>query len=76
MNDEHCILYADTNGRVLYTVTCIINNRVSRLISLCTDWSEVVNSVNDIRAGMIMIYGTENISFFLLKGNRIIARLV
>lgn len=76
MNDKHCILYADTNGKVLYTVTCIINNKVSRLISLCTDWSEVVNSVNDIRAGMIMIYGTENISFFLLKGNRIIARLV
>ena len=76
MNNEHCILYADTNGRVLYTVTCIINNKVSRLISLCTDWSEIVNSVNDIRAGLIMIYGTENISFFLLKGNRIIARLV
>lgn len=69
-------MYADTNGKVLYTVTCIIDNKVSRLISLCTDWSEVVNSVNDIRAGMIMIYGTENISFFLLKGNRIIARLV
>lgn len=76
MNNGHCILYADTNGRVLYTVTCIINNKVSRLISLCTDWSEIVNSVNDIRAGLIMIYGTENISFFLLKGNRIIARLV
>mgnify|MGYP004537231123 CR=1 FL=1 len=76
MNNGHCILYADTNGRVLYTVTCIIDNKVARLISLCTDWSEVVNSVNDIRAGMIMIYGTENISFFLLKGNRIIARLV
>lgn len=76
MNDEHCILYADTNGKVLYTVTCIINDKESRLISLCTDWSEIVNSVNDIRAGMIMIYGTENISFFLLKGNRIIARLV
>lgn len=76
MNDEHCILYADTNGRVLYTVTCIINNKVSRLISLCTDWSEIVNSVNDIRAGLIMIYGTENISFFLLNGNKVIARLV
>lgn len=76
MNDEHCILYADTNGRVLYTVTCIIDNKVSRLISLCTDWSEVVNSVNDIRAGMIKFYGTENISFFLLNGNKIIARLV
>ena len=76
MNDEHCILYADTNGKVLYTVTCIIDNKVSRLISLCADWSEVVNSVNDIRAGMISFYGTENISFFLLKGNRIIARLV
>lgn len=76
MNDEHCILYADTNGRVLYTVTCIIDNKVSRLISLCTDWSEIVNSVNDIRAGMISFYDTENISFFLLKGNRIIARLV
>mgnify|MGYP007065865485 FL=1 len=76
MNDEHCILYADTNGKVLYTVTCIIDNKVSRLISLCTDWSEIVNSVNDIRAGLIMIYGTENISFFLLKCNKIIARLV
>lgn len=76
MNNGHCILYADTNGRVLYTVTCIINNKVSRLISLCTDWSEIVNSVNSIRAGMISFYGTENISFFLLKGNRIIARLV
>lgn len=76
MNNEHCILYADTNGKVLYTVTCIINNKVSRLISLCTDWSEIVNSVNDIRAGMISFYDTENISFFLLKGNRIIARLV
>ena len=32
MNNGHCILYADTNGRVLYTVTCIINNKVSRLI--------------------------------------------
>lgn len=76
MNNGHCILYADTNGKALYTVTCIINNKVSRLISLCTDWSEIVNSVNDIRAGMISFYGTENISFFLLKGNRIIARLV
>ena len=76
MNDEHCILYADTNGRVLYTVTCIINNKVSRLISLCTDWSEIVNSVNDIRAGLIMIYGTKNISFFLLNGNKVITRLV
>lgn len=76
MNDEHCILYADTNGKVLYTVTCIMDNKVSRLISLCTDWSEVVNSVNDIRAGLIMIYGTENISFFLLKGDRMVARLV
>lgn len=76
MNDEHCILYADTNGKVLYTVTCIIDNKVSRLISLCTDWSEVVNSVNDIRAGLIMIYDTENISFFLLNNNKIIARLV
>lgn len=76
MNDEHCILYADTNGRVLYTVTCIINNKVSRLISLCTDWSEIVNSVNDIRAGLVMIYGTENISFFLLNGNKVITRLV
>lgn len=76
MNDEHCILYADTNGRVLYTVTCIIDNKVARLISLCTDWSEVVNSVNDIRAGMIKFYGTENISFFLLNDNKIIARLV
>lgn len=76
MNNEHCILYADTNRRILYTVTCIINNKVSRLISLCTDWSEIVNSVNDIRAGMISFYGTKNISFFLLKGNRIIARLV
>lgn len=76
MNDEHCILYADTNGRVLYTVTCIIDNKVARLISLCIDWSEVVNSVNDIRAGMISFYDTENISFFLLKGNRIILKLV
>lgn len=76
MNDEHCILYADTNGRVLYTVTCIINNKVSRLISLCTDWSEIVNSVNDIRAGLVMLYGTENISFFLLNGNKVITRLV
>lgn len=76
MNNEHCILYADTNGKVLYTVTCMIDNKVSRLISLCTDWSEIVNSVNDIRAGMISFYDTENISFFLLKGNRIIARLV
>ena len=76
MNNEHCILYADTNGKVLYTVTCIINNKVSRLISLCTDWSEVVNSVNDIRAGMIMIYGTENVSFFIFDGNKMIARLV
>lgn len=76
MNDEHCILYADTNGRVLYTVTCMIDNKVARLISLCTDWSEVVNSVNDIRAEMISFYGTENISFFLFNGNRIIARLV
>lgn len=76
MNDEHCILYADTNGRVLYTVTCIIDNKVARLISLCTDWSEIVNSVNDIRAEMISFYGTENISFFLSNGNRIIARLV
>lgn len=76
MNDEHCILYADTNERVLYTVTCIIDNKVSRLISLCTDWSEIVNSVNDIRAGMISFYDTENISFFLLKGNRIILKLV
>lgn len=76
MNDEHCILYADTNGKVLYTVTCIIDNKVSRLISLCTDWSEVVNSVNDIRAGLVMIYGTENISFFLLNGNKVITRLV
>lgn len=76
MNNGHCILYADTNGRVLYTVTCIINNKVSRLISLCTDWSEIVNSVNSIRAGMISFYGTENISFFLLKCNKIIARLV
>ena len=54
----------------------MIDNKVSRLISLCTDWSEIVNSVNDIRAGMISFYDTENISFFLLKGNRIIARLV
>lgn len=76
MNNEHCILYADTNGKVLYTVTCIINNKVSRLISLCTDWSEIVNSVNDIRAGMISFYGTENISFFLFNGDRMIARLV
>lgn len=76
MNNGHCILYADTNGKVLYTVTCIIDNKVSRLISLCTDWSEIVNSVNDIRAGMISFYGTENISFFLLKCNKIIARLV
>lgn len=76
MNNEHCILYADTNGKVLYTVTCIIDNKVARLISLCTDWSEIVNSVNDIRAGMINFYGTENISFFLLKCNKIIARLV
>ena len=76
MNNEHCILYADTNGRVLYTVTCMIDNKVSRLISLCTDWSEIVNSVNDIRAGMISFYDTENISFFLLKCNKIIARLV
>lgn len=76
MNDEHCILYADTNGRVLYTVTCMIDNKVARLISLCTDWSEVVNSVNDIRAGMISFYGTENISFFLFNGDRMIARLV
>lgn len=76
MNDEHCILYADTNGKVLYTVTCIINNKVSRLISLCTDWSEIVNSVNDIRAGMISFYDTENISFFLFNGDRMIARLV
>lgn len=76
MNDEHCILYADTNGKVLYTVTCIINNKVSRLISLCTDWSEIVNSVNDIRAGMINFYGTEDIDFFLFNGDRMIARLV
>lgn len=76
MNNEHCILYADTNGRVLYTVTCIIDNKVSRLISLCTDWSEIVNSVNDIRAGLVMFYGTENISFFLLNGNKVITRLV
>ena len=76
MNDEHCILYADTNGKVLYTVTCMIDNKVSRLISLCTDWSEIVNSVNDIRAGLVMIYGTKNISFFLLNGNKVIARLV
>lgn len=76
MNNEHCILYADTNGKVLYTVTCIIDNKVSRLISLCTDWSEIVNSVNDIRAGLVMIYGTENISFFLLNGNKVITRLV
>lgn len=76
MNNEHCILYADTNGRVLYTVTCMIDNKVSRLISLCTDWSEIVNSVNDIRAGLVMIYGTENISFFLLNGNKVITRLV
>lgn len=76
MNDEHCILYVDTNGKVLYTVTCIINNKVSRLISLCTDWSEIVNSVNDIRAGMISFYDTENISFFLFNGDRMIARLV
>lgn len=69
-------MYADTNGRVLYTVTCIINNKVSRLISLCTDWSEIVNSVNDIRAGLVMLYGTEDIDFFLLKGNRIILKLV
>lgn len=76
MNDEHCILYADTNGRGLYTVTCIIDNKVARLISLCTDWSEIVNSVNDIRAGLVMLYGTEDIDFFLLKGNRIILKLV
>lgn len=76
MNDKHCIIYADTNEKVLYTVTCIISNKESRLISLCTDWSEVVNSVNDIRAGIIKFYGTENISFFLLNGNKIIARLV
>lgn len=76
MNDEHCILYADTNGRVLYTVTCIIDNKVARLISLCTDWSEIVNSVNSIRAGLVMLYGTENISFFLLNGNKVITRLV
>lgn len=76
MNNGHCILYADTNGKVLYTVTCIINNKVSRLISLCTDWSEIVNSVNDIRAGMISFYDTENISFFLFNGDRMIARLV
>lgn len=76
MNNEHCILYADTNGRVLYTVTCMIDNKVSRLISLCTDWSEIVNSVNDIRAGLVMLYGTENISFFLLNGNKVITRLV
>ena len=76
MNNKHCIMYADTNGKVLYTVTCIINNKVSRLISLCTDWSEIVNSVNDIRAGLVMIYGTENISFFLLNGNKVITRLV
>lgn len=69
-------MYADTNGKVLYTVTCIINNKVSRLISLCTDWSEIVNSVNDIRAGMISFYDTENISFFLFNGDRMIARLV
>lgn len=76
MNNEHCILYADTNGKVLYTVTCIIDDKVSRLISLCTDWSEIVNSVNDIRAGMIKFYDTENISFFLLNGNKVITRLV
>lgn len=76
MNNEHCIMYADTNGRVLYTVTCMIDNKVSRLISLCTDWSEIVNSVNDIRAGLVMIYGTENISFFLLNSNKVITRLV
>lgn len=76
MNNEHCILYADTNEKVLYTVTCIINNKVSRLISLCTDWSEIVNSVNDIRAGLVMFYGTEDIDFFIFNGNRIIARLV
>lgn len=76
MNNGHCILYADTNGKVLYTVTCIINNKVSRLISLCTDWSEIVNGVNDIRAGMISFYDTENISFFLFNGDRMIARLV
>lgn len=70
LNNEHCILYADTNEKVLYTVTCIIDNKVSRLISLCTDWSEIVNSVNDIRAGMIKFYGTENISFFLLNVTR------
>lgn len=69
-------MYADTNGRVLYTVTCMIDNKVSRLISLCTDWSEIVNSVNDIRAGLVMIYGTENISFFLLNSNKVITRLV
>lgn len=76
MNDEHHIIYVDTNGKILYTVTCIINNKESRLISLCTDLSEIINSVNDIRAGMIKFYGTENISFFLLNGNKIIARLV
>lgn len=76
MNDEHHTIYADTNGKVLYTVTCIINDKESRLISLCTDWSEIVNSVNDIRAGMISFYGTENISFFLLNGNKVITRLV
>ena len=76
MNNEHCILYADTNGKVLYTVTCMLDNKVSRLISLCTDWSEIVNSVNDIRAGMISFYDTENISFFLFNGDRMIARLV
>ena len=76
MNNEHCILYADTNEKVLYTVTCMIDNKVSRLISLCTDWSEIVNSVNDIRAGLVMLYGTEDIDFFLLKGNRIILKLV
>lgn len=76
MNDEHCILYADTKGKVLYTVTCIINNKVSRLISLCTDWSEIVNSVNDIRAGLVMFYGTEDIDFFLFNGDRMVARLV
>lgn len=76
MNNEHCILYADTNGRVLYTVTCMIDNKVSRLISLCTDWSEIVNSVNDIRAGMISFYGTEDIDFFLLNGNKVITRLI
>lgn len=76
MNNEHCILYADTNGKVLYTVTCMIDNKVSRLISLCTDWSEIVNSVNDIRAGLVMLYDTEDIDFFLLKGNRIILKLV